>query len=73
MHRAALRQQCSNSNIKFVDSSIEHFLWNPSDFSSNGALFSMWIVFTNSVVQVPPQKIFRQVETLGIVGQGLSV
>ena len=24
-----------NSNIKTVHNSIEHFLWNPSDFSSN--------------------------------------
>ena len=73
MHRAALWQQSSNTNIKIVDTSIEHFVWNPFDFSSNGALFSMWIVSTNSVVQVSPQKIFKRVEILGIVGQAWSV
>ena len=56
----------SNSNIKFVHSSIENFLWNPSDFLSDDALSCLRIVFTNSVFQVPPQKIVRRVEILGI-------
>ena len=59
-------QPSRNSNIKIVHNSIEHFLWNPSDFSSDDALSCLWIVFTNSVFQVPPQKIFRRVEILGI-------
>ena len=66
MHRAAVWQHSSNSNIKIVHNSIEHFLWNPSDFSSDDVLSCLWIVFTNSVFQVPPQKIVRQVEILGI-------
>ena len=45
---------------------IEHFLWNPPDFSSDDVLSCLWIVFTNSVFQVPPQKIVRWVEILGI-------
>ena len=35
MHRAALWQHSSNSNNKIVHNSIEHFLWNQSDFSSD--------------------------------------
>ena len=49
-----------------MHNSIEHFLWNPSDFSSDVVLSCLWIVFTNCVFQVPPQKIFRRVEILGI-------
>ena len=63
MHRA---QHSSNSNIKIVHNSIEHFLWNPSDFSSDDVLSCLWIVFTNSFFQVPPQKIVRWVEIFGI-------
>ena len=66
MHRAAVWQHSSNSNIKIVHNSIEHFLWNLSDFFSDDVLSCLWIVFTNSVFQVPPQKIFRRVEILGI-------
>ena len=55
MHRTAVWQHSSNSNIKIVHNSIEHFLWNPSDFSSDDVLSCLWIVFTNSVFQVPPQ------------------
>ena len=68
MHRTAV---CSNSNIKIVHNSIEHFLWNPSDFSSDDVLSCLWIVFTNSVFQVPPQKIVRWVEILGIGWTGV--
>ena len=66
MHCAAVWQHSSNSNIKIVHNSIDHFLWNPSDFSSDDVLSCLWIVFTNSVFQVPPQKIVRRVEILGI-------
>ena len=66
MHRAATWQHSSNSNIKIVHNSIEHFLWNPSDFSSDDVLSCLWIVLTNSVFQALPQKIIRRVEILGI-------
>ena len=52
MHRAAVWQHSSNSNIKIVHNSIEHFLWNPSDFFSDEVLSCLWIVFANSVFQV---------------------
>ena len=71
MHRDAVWQHSSNSNIKIVHNSIEHFLWNPSDFSSDDVLSCLWIVFTNSVFQVPPQKIVRRVEILGIGWPGV--
>ena len=66
-----LLQVHSNSNIKIVHNSIDHFLWNPSDFSSDDVLSCLWIVFTNSVFQVPPQKIVRRVEILGIGWPGV--
>ena len=71
MHRAAVWQHSSNSNIKIVHNSIEHFLWNPSDFFSDDVLSCLWIVFTNSVFQVLPQKIVRWVEILGIGWPGI--
>ena len=71
MHGAAVWQHSSNSNIKIVHNSIEHFLWNPSDFFSDDVLSCLWIVFTNSVFQVPPQKIVRRVEILGIGWPGV--
>ena len=71
MHHTAVWQHSSNSNIKIVHNSIEHFLWNPSDFFSDDVLSCLWIVFTNSVFQVPPQKIVRQVEILGIGWPGV--
>ena len=71
MHRAAVWQHSSNSNIKIVHNSTEHFLWNPSDFFSDDVLFCLWIVFTNSIFQVPPQKIVRRVEILGIGWPGV--
>ena len=66
MPRTVGWQHSSNSNIKIFHNSIEHFLWNLSDFFSDDVLSCLWIVFTNSVFQVPPQKIVRQVEILGI-------
>ena len=66
MHRAAVWQHSSNSNNKIVHNSIEHFLCNLSDFLFDDALSCLWIVFTNSVFQVTPQKIIRWVEILGI-------
>ena len=42
----------SNLNIKIVHNSIEHFMWNPSDFSSDVVfknLSCLWIVFINCV------------------------
>ena len=71
MLRATVWQHSSYSNIKIARNSIEHFLWNPSDFSSDNVLSCLWIVFTNSVFQVPPQKIVRQVEILGIGWPGV--
>ena len=47
-------QHSSNSGIKIVHISIEHFLWNPSDFFSDDVLSCLWIVFTNAVFQAPP-------------------
>ena len=46
-------------------------MWNQSDFSSDVVLSCLWIVFTNSVLLVPPQKIVRWVETLRIGWQGV--
>ena len=66
MHRAAVWQHSSNSNIKIVHNSIEYFLWNSSNFFSDDVLSCLWVVFTNSVFQVPPQKIVMRVEILGI-------
>ena len=71
MHRAAVWQHSSNSNNKIVHNSIEHFLCNPSDFFSDDVLSCLWIVFTNSVFQVRPQKIVRRVEFLGIGWPGV--
>ena len=71
MHRAAVWQHSSNSNIKIVHNSIEHFLWNPSDFFSDDVLSCLWIVFKKSVFQVLPQKIVRRVEILGIRWPGI--
>ena len=64
----------SNSNIKIVYKSIEHFLWNLSDFYSDVVfenLCCLWIVFISSVFQVPPQKIVRGVEIWGIGWPGV--
>ena len=66
MRRAVGWQHCSNSNIKIVHNSIEHFLWNSSDFFSDDVLSCLWVFFTNSAFQVPPQKIVRLVEILVI-------
>ena len=71
MHHTAVWQHSSKSNIKIVHNSIEHFLWNPSDFSFDEVLSCLWIVFTNSVFQVLPQKIVRWVEILGIGWPGV--
>ena len=66
MHRAAVWQHSSNSNRKIVHNSIEQILWNLSDLFFDDVLSCLWIVFTKSVFQVPPQKIVRRVEILGI-------
>ena len=71
MHRAAVWQDSNNSDNKIVHSSIEHFLCNLSDSFSDDVLSCLWIVFTNSVFQIPPQKIVRQVEILGIGWPGV--
>ena len=71
MCRTTVWHYSSNSNIKIVHNSIEHFWWNPSDFSSDDVLSCLWIVFTNSFFQVPPQKIVRRVEILGIGWPGV--
>ena len=54
----------NNSNNNIFHNSIEHFLCNLSDSFSDDVLSCLWIVFTNSVFQVAPQKIVRQVEIL---------
>ena len=56
MHRVTVWQHSSNWNIKVVHNSIEHFLWNPSDFSSDDVLSCLWIAFKNSVFQVLPSE-----------------
>ena len=66
MHCAVVWQHSSNSNIKIDHNSIEHFLWNLSDFFSDDVPSCLWIVVINSVLQVPPQNIVRWVEILGI-------
>ena len=58
-------------NIKIVHNSIEHFLWNPSDFFSDDVLSCLWIVFTNFVFQVLSQNIVSRVEILGIAWPGV--
>ena len=73
MHRAAVWQRSSNTNIKIVHKSIEHFLWNQSDLFFDDVLSCLWINFTNSVSQVPLQKIDRRVEILGLGWSGLLV
>ena len=35
--------------LNIAQNSFDHFLWNPSDFSSDDVLCCLWIVFTNSV------------------------
>ena len=57
MHRAAVWKHSSNSNIKIVHNSIEHFLWNSANLFSDDVLSYLWVVFTNSAFQLPPQKI----------------
>ena len=59
-------QHSSNLNIKIFHNSIEYFLWNSSDFFSDDVASCLWVVFTNSVFQIPPQKIVMRVEILGI-------
>ena len=54
----------ATQTLKIVHNSVEHFLWNPPDSFSDDALSCLWIVFTNSVFQVSPQKIVRQVKIL---------
>ena len=71
MHRAAVWQYSSNSNTKIVHNAIKHFLWKPSDFFSDDVLSCQWIVFTNSLFQVPPQKIVTRFEILGIGWPGV--
>ena len=67
----AVWQHSNNWTIKVVHNSIEHFLCNPSDLFSDDVLSCLRIVFTNSVFQVPPQKIVRWVEILGIGWPGV--
>ena len=63
-------QHSSNSNNKIVHNSTENFLCNQSDFFSD-VLSRLWIVFTNPVFQLPPQKIVRWFEILGIGWPGV--
>ena len=44
---------------------------SPSDSFSDDVLYCLWIVFTNSAFQVPPQKIVKWVEILGIGWPGV--
>ena len=41
--------------LKFSTTLLSIFLWNPSDFSSD-VLSCLWIVFTDTVFQVPLRK-----------------
>ena len=71
MHRAAVWQHSSNSNIKIVHNSIKRFLWNPSDFFSDDVLSCLWIIFTNCLSGKSSEN--RQVEILelgwpGVIG-----
>ena len=65
MHRAAVWQHSSNSNIKIVHNSIEYFLWNPSDSFSDDALSCLWIFFHKLCLLSTPSE-NRRVEILGI-------
>ena len=47
MHRDAVWQHSSNSNIKILHKYIAHFLLNPSDFSTDVVFENLWIVFAN--------------------------
>ena len=58
LHCAAVWQHSSNSNIKIVHNSIEHFLWNPSDFFPDNVLSCLWIVFTKSETHWTPIQVF---------------
>ena len=71
MHRAAVWQHSSNSNIKIVHNSIEHFLWNSSDVFSDDVLSCPWVAFANSLFLVPPQKIVRRANILRIGWPGV--
>ena len=75
MHCAAVWQHSSNSNIKIVHNSIEHFLRNPSDFSSDEVLSCLvcWLFSQTLFFRYPPppQKIVRWVEILGIGWPGV--
>ena len=71
MHRAAVWQHSSKSNIKIVHNSNWAFLVNPSDLFSDDVLSCLWIVFTDTDFQVPPQKIVKRVEILGIEWPGV--
>ena len=70
---AAVWQHSSKSNIKIVHNSFEHFLWNPSDFSSDDVLSCLWIVFSNSAFQVPPRKQSGRLRSWEQYGLELSV
>ena len=61
----------SNSNIKIVHNSIEHFLWNSSDVFSDDVLSCPWVAFANSLFLVPPQKIVRRANILRIGWPGV--
>ena len=63
---AAVWPHTGKLNNKIVHNSTENFLCNLSDFFSDDARSCLWIVFTNSVFQVPPQKIVSGVEIFGI-------
>ena len=42
--------------LKLSTTLLSNFLWNPYDFSPDDVLSCLWIIFTNSVFQVSPQK-----------------
>ena len=56
-----------------LSTTIEHFLWNPSDFSSDDVLSCLWIVFSNSAFQVPPRKQSGRLRSWEQYGLELSV
>ena len=68
MHRAAAWQHRSNSNIKIVHSSIEHFMWNPYPWEVMPEVFKCsvrkmrWVVCSRN--EVPPHFSNRTLEYL---------
>ena len=72
MHRATVWQE-RNSNTKIVHNSTDYILWNllSTEYILWNLISLVWLIFTNSVLQVPSEKIVSQVEILGIGWPGV--